>query len=153
MLVSRLAVACPLISTLVRSSGIECMALKGSEAAAGLFALPLAPGFPRAAEEALWCGAPGADEERADGPVAVLAVGTWTIPRGGGLERKRSKAGGRDWVGETLNGGAGLDCRHRMGGGEEEEGLRRCTDTPGSRERVLRHSMGRRLEGGKCGGS
>jgi hypothetical protein len=72
------------------------MALKGSEAAAGLFALPLAPGFPRAAEEALWCGAPGADEERADGPVAVLAVGTWTIPRGGGLE---GSGGRRAWEG------------------------------------------------------
>jgi hypothetical protein len=48
LLVSRLAVGCPLLSTLVKSNGADCIALKGSEAAAGLFALPLTAGLPRA---------------------------------------------------------------------------------------------------------
>ncbi len=47
MLVSRLAVGCPLLSTLVISSGAECIALKGCGVAAGLFALPPAVDLPR----------------------------------------------------------------------------------------------------------
>lgn len=47
MLVSRLAVGCPLLSTLVKSNGADCIALKGSGAAAGLFALPFTAGLPR----------------------------------------------------------------------------------------------------------
>ena len=47
MLVSRLAVGCPLLSTLVKSKGADCIALKGRGAAAGLFALPLTVGLPR----------------------------------------------------------------------------------------------------------
>ena len=47
MLVSRLAVGCPLLSTLVKSNGADCIALKGSGDAAGLFALPFTAGLPR----------------------------------------------------------------------------------------------------------
>jgi hypothetical protein len=47
LLVSRLAVGCPLLSTLVKSRGADCIALKGSGAAAGLFALPFTVGLPR----------------------------------------------------------------------------------------------------------
>jgi hypothetical protein len=94
LLVSRLAVAWPLISTLVRSSGSECIALKGSEAAAGLLVLPLAPALPRAEEEALWVVAV-AVEERADWLATALAVGTCTILyRGRRISLERGGEGG-----------------------------------------------------------
>ena len=77
MLVSRLAVGCPLRSTLVISRGIECIALKGSDATAGLFALPLTPGFPRV--EAALLFVPLAGEARMPELEAVDVSGTWTM--------------------------------------------------------------------------
>ena len=47
LLVSRLAVGCPLLSTLVISSGWECIALRGCCVAAGLFAFVPVVDLPR----------------------------------------------------------------------------------------------------------
>ena len=93
-MVSRLAVAWPLISTLVRSSGGECIALRGNEAAAGLLGWPLAPALPRADEEAFWA-APMEEELRPDWLAAALVVGTCTISDAGGLDRPSGGEGVR----------------------------------------------------------
>jgi hypothetical protein len=77
---------------------MECIALKGKPAAAGLVALPLGAGFPRA-DEALLC-APVADDARVDELAATLAVGTWTIPRQTGVGREERGA----WEGVKFGG-------------------------------------------------
>jgi hypothetical protein len=103
---------------------MECIALKGSDAAAGLLVLPLAPALPRAAEEAFWAG-PVADEERADWLAAVLAVGTWTIPRqAGSTGGEDARVGGRGQVQVVEGAGGGLEGRHRIGRGEGRTRLR-----------------------------
>lgn len=81
LLVSRLAVGCPLLSTLVSSSGADFMALSGCGAAAGLFALlmPFTAGLPRMVGVLLFV--PLAGEALAvelDGAV-VVEVGTCTM--------------------------------------------------------------------------
>ena len=76
MLDSRLAVGCPLLSTLLRSRGAECMALKGSGAAAGL--LPFTAGLPRVDVALLFV--PLAGEARIVVELDVAAViGTCTM--------------------------------------------------------------------------
>lgn len=132
MLVSRLAVAWPLISTLVRSSGGECIALKGSAAAAGLLLLPLAPALPRADEGALWVVAV-AVEERADWLATALAVGTCTMAREADLDgaerRGRWDSRGLKRVQQVVRGGRGLGGRHRMGGERKEVESNRVNET------------------------
>jgi hypothetical protein len=77
LLVSRLAVGCPLLSTLVISNGTECIALKGSGAAAGLFALPFTVGLPRV--DAVLLFVPLAGEARMVELEAPVVNGTCTI--------------------------------------------------------------------------
>ena len=74
MLVSRLAVGCPLLSTLVISSGGECIALKGCGAAAGLFAFPLVVDLPRM--EVVLLFVPLAGEARMTELEAAALIGT-----------------------------------------------------------------------------
>jgi hypothetical protein len=74
LLISRLAVACPLLSTLVKSSGSECIALNGSGAAAGLFDDPFAVGFPRM--EVVLLFVPLAGEARMVELEAAVLIGT-----------------------------------------------------------------------------
>jgi len=75
LLVSRLAVGWPLLSTLVMSNGWARRALSGSAAAAGLFALPLTNSFPR---DGVLLLVPLAGESRMAEleDVAVMDVGT-----------------------------------------------------------------------------
>lgn len=75
MLASRLAVGCPLRSTLVKSRGRECIALSGSGAAAGFVAFT--PGFPRM--EAVLLFVPLAGEARMVELDAAVIIGTCTI--------------------------------------------------------------------------
>lgn len=76
LVISRLAVGCPLRSTLVRSSGADTIALSGNGAAAGFVALPSAEAFPR--PEAVWL--PRAGEARIVAADAMdAAFGTCTM--------------------------------------------------------------------------
>lgn len=77
LVVSRLAVGCPLLSTLVRSKGGDFIALKGSGAAAGLFALPFTAGFPRV--DVVLLLVPLAGEARMVELDAAVEVGTCTM--------------------------------------------------------------------------
>ena len=77
MLVSRLAVGCPLLSTLVMSKGSERIALSGRGATAGLFALPFRAGLPRLDGVLLFV--PLAGEARMVELDAAVESGTWTI--------------------------------------------------------------------------
>ena len=74
---SRLAVGCPRLSTLDRSNGAECMALRGSEAAAGLLAFPLTFDLPRLDAALLFVALAG--EARIVELEAAVAIGTWTM--------------------------------------------------------------------------
>lgn len=74
---SRLAVSCPLLSTLVKSRGIEFIALKGSGAAAGLFDVLVPFGFPRI--EGALLVVPLAGEARIVELEAAVVIGTCTI--------------------------------------------------------------------------
>ena len=74
---SRLAVGCPLRSTLVISRGAECIALSGCGATAGLFALPFVVNLPRV--EVVLLFVPLAGEARMPEPeleAAAEAIGT-----------------------------------------------------------------------------
>ena len=108
MLVSRLAVGCPLLSTLVKSKGADCIALKGRGAAAGLFALPLTTGLPRV--ELLLLFVPLAGEPRMVVELeAPVIVGTCTMLANG----RGVPEGFR--IGRVFAGQDFLDYRHRMG--------------------------------------
>jgi len=72
-------VGCPLLSTLVRSRGSECIALNGSGAAAGLFEVPFELGFERVGVALLFV--PLAGEARIVELEANEAIGVWTILR------------------------------------------------------------------------
>jgi hypothetical protein len=72
LLVSRLAVGCPLLSTLVISSGRECIALKGCCVAAGLFAFVV--DLPRV--EVLLLFVPLAGEARMPELEPAVVIGT-----------------------------------------------------------------------------
>jgi hypothetical protein len=74
---SRLAVGCPLLSTLVKSSGRDVIALRGSGAAAGLFEVPFPPGFPRVEVALLFV--PLAGEARIVELDAAVVIGTCTM--------------------------------------------------------------------------
>lgn len=74
---SRLAVACPLLSTLVKSRGRECIALRGSGAAAGLFEVPLTLCFPRVDVALLFV--PLAGEALMVELEAAVVIGTCTM--------------------------------------------------------------------------
>jgi hypothetical protein len=66
-----------------------------------------------------------ADEERADWLAAVLAVGTWTIPRqAGSTGGEDARVGGRGQVQVVEGAGGGLEGRHRIGRGEGRTRLR-----------------------------
>ena len=77
MVDSRLAVGCPLLSTLVKSSGRDVIALKGSGAAAGLFEVLFPPGFPRVEVALLFV--PLAGEARIVELDAAVVRGTCTM--------------------------------------------------------------------------
>jgi hypothetical protein len=77
LLVSRLAVGCPLLSTLVKSRGRDRNALRGCGAAAGLFALPFTVGFPRVDVVLLFV--PLAGEARMVELDAAVVIGTCTM--------------------------------------------------------------------------
>ena len=74
---SRLAVGCPLLSTLDKSKGKLFKALRGSGAAAGFIALPFGTGLVR--PEGVLLFVPLAGEARMVELEAVVAVGTCTM--------------------------------------------------------------------------
>jgi hypothetical protein len=113
LLVSRLAVGCPLRSTLVISSGWECIALKGCCVAAGLFAFVPVVDLPRI--EAVLLFVPLAGEARMAELDAAAVIGTCTIVvcRRAEEFRRLGMFAGREKLG----------YRHRMG---VDRGLEVC---------------------------
>jgi hypothetical protein len=82
--VSRLAIGWPLRSTLDRSRGAECIALRCTGAGFGWYPLPLTIGFPLI--DVILLFVPFAGEARRVVADPALVVGTCTISTGGSAD-------------------------------------------------------------------